>query len=59
LSSALFTPFNATVAATLLACALSVAGAVFLILEMDRPFGGVDSDLRTRSLRETLGRLGH
>ena len=53
----LFTPFNATVAAMLLACSLSVAGAMFLILEMDEPFGGV-IQISDAPLRETLGRLG-
>jgi Na+/H+ antiporter NhaC len=37
----LFTRFNATVIAALLVGALSVAGAVFLILEMNRPYSGV------------------
>ena len=36
-----FAPRNATVVAILFACALSVASAVFLILEMDGPFEGV------------------
>jgi hypothetical protein len=31
---------NLTVVVALLLCALSVAGAIFLILELDRPFGG-------------------
>lgn len=37
----LFAPRNATVVAILFASALSVASAVFLILEMDGPFEGV------------------
>jgi hypothetical protein len=37
----LFAPRNATVVIALLLCALSVSGAVFLILEMDRPLDGV------------------
>jgi len=42
-SFGLFAPRNATVVATLLACALSVASAVFLVLvlEMDTPFNGM------------------
>jgi hypothetical protein len=40
-SFGLFAPSNGTVIATLFACALSVAGAIFLILEMDGPFSGV------------------
>jgi len=40
-SFGLFAPTNSTVISVLLACALSVAGAVFLILEMDRPFQGL------------------
>ena len=37
----LLTPFNGTVVAALLVGALSVAGALFLILEMDRPYSGL------------------
>lgn len=40
-SFGLFAPRNATVTAALLMCALSVAGAIFLILEMDGPFDGL------------------
>jgi cytochrome bd-type quinol oxidase subunit 2 len=39
-SLALFAPTNATVRAVLFVCALSTSGAIFLILEMDRPFDG-------------------
>ena len=34
-------PPNATVHFVLIASALCVAGAIFLILELDRPFGGL------------------
>lgn len=37
----LFAPSNGTVVTALLLCATSVAGALFLILEMDDPFGGI------------------
>jgi len=37
----LFAPMNATVAAGLFVSALSVAGAVLLILDMYSPFGGL------------------
>jgi hypothetical protein len=40
-SFGLFAPRNATVLAVLFVCALSVGGAVFLILEMDGPFDGL------------------
>ena len=40
-SFGLFAPGNLTVIGVLFACALSVAGAVFLILELDRPFQGL------------------
>ena len=36
----LFAPRHATVVAALLVCALSLSAAIFLILEMDRPFDG-------------------
>jgi hypothetical protein len=39
-SLALFAPNNNTVRAVMLVCTLSTAGAIFLILEMDRPFSG-------------------
>ena len=40
-SFALNAPRNATVVAAFLVCALSIGGAIFLILEMDRPLDGV------------------
>ena len=40
-SFGLFAPRNATVIAVLTVCAVSVAAAVFLVLEMDGPFSGV------------------
>jgi hypothetical protein len=40
-SFGLFAPRNGTVIAVLLVCALSVASAIFLILEMDGPFAGL------------------
>jgi hypothetical protein len=40
-SFGLFAPSNSTVVVVLLLCALSVAGSVFLVLEMDRPLEGL------------------
>jgi len=40
-SFGLFAPRNVTVMVALCVCALSVAGAIFLILEMDSPFEGL------------------
>ena len=40
-SFGLFAPPNATVIATFIVCAMSVAGAIFLIVELDRPFEGL------------------
>lgn len=40
-SLGLFAPSNGTVIATLIVCALSVSGAIFLILELDRPVQGL------------------
>jgi hypothetical protein len=37
----LFGPRNYTVIVTLLACALAVSGAIFIILEMYTPFSGI------------------
>ena len=41
ISFGLFAPRNGTVIAVLFVCALSVASAIFLILEMDGPFSGL------------------
>jgi hypothetical protein len=40
-SFSLLAPSNATTTFALMVSALSVAGAIFLILELDRPFGGL------------------
>jgi hypothetical protein len=40
-SFGLFAPRHATAVAMLLVCALSIAAAIFIILEMDHPFSGV------------------
>jgi Protein of unknown function (DUF4239) len=54
----LFAPPNTTVVATLLLCALSVSGAIFLVLELDRPFAGliVISDAPLHNAITHLGR---
>ena len=57
-SFSLFSPPNPTVIVTLLVCALSVSGAIFLILELDRPFGGF-IQISSAPLRDALARLGH
>jgi hypothetical protein len=57
-SFSLFARPNVTVVATLLVCALSVSCAIFLILELDRPFEGfikISSEPLVRAL-ELLGR---
>jgi hypothetical protein len=56
-SFSLFTRPNLTVVVTLLLCALSVAGALFLILELDRPFDGL-IQLSSDPLRRALAQLG-
>ena len=57
-SLSLFAPNNWTVNTVLLACALSVASAIFLIIEMDEPFGGIlhISDAPFRSAVDYLER---
>src|SRR5262249_21951418 len=52
----LFAPANATVVITLLVCALSVSGAIFLILELDRPFEGL-IQISSAPLRAALEQL--
>ena len=56
-SFGLFARANATVVAALLAGAASVAGAVFLILELDRPLDGL-MRLSTEPLRHTVEVVG-
>ncbi len=56
-SFSLFAPPNATVFSTLLVCTLAVSSAVFLILELDRPFDGM-IQISSAPLRSTLERLG-
>jgi hypothetical protein len=56
-SFGLFAPFNATVIGVLLVCALSVAGAIFLVLEMDRPFEGL-IQISSAPLQNALAHLG-
>lgn len=53
----LFAPRNATVAMVLLACALSISSAMFLILEMDRPFEGM-MKISSAPVRYALAHLG-
>jgi hypothetical protein len=56
-SFGLYAPANPTIIVTLGFCALSVAGAIFLILDMALPFAGV---IRVSSapLDRALGQLG-
>jgi hypothetical protein len=57
LSFGLFAPRNATVIATLLLCAFSVSGAIFLILELDRPFVGI-IQISSAPMRNAVARIG-
>jgi len=54
----LLAPRNATVIVVLLICALSASGALYLILELDRPYGGLIaiSDAPLRAALSYLGR---
>ena len=56
-SFGLFAPRNATVIAVLFVCALSVSGAIFLILELDRSFEGL-LQVSSAPLRAALAQLG-
>ena len=56
-SFGLFAPYNATVVATLFVCALSVSGAIFLILELDSPFAGL-LQISDVPLRDAIAHLG-
>jgi hypothetical protein len=57
ISFGLFAPFNATVVSSLLISALSVSGAIFLILEMYGPYAGV-IQISSAPLRAALAHLG-
>lgn len=50
-------PRNLTVIVVLIVCMLSVAGALFLVLEMDRPFDGI-MQVSSAPLKAALTRLG-
>jgi hypothetical protein len=57
ISFGLFAPFNATVVSSLFVSALSVSGAILLILEMYSPYSGL-IQLSSAPLRATLAHLG-
>jgi hypothetical protein len=52
----LFSPPNATVIVALALCAMAVSGAVFVTLEMYRPFEGI-VQLSSTPLREALAHM--
>jgi hypothetical protein len=54
----MFAPRNATTIAALFVCALSVACAIFLILEMDSPFDGLIM-ISPDPLRYACSRINH
>jgi len=56
-SCGLFAPPNPIVITSLLICALSVGGAMFLIVDLDQPFGGL-IQISGNSLRNALSQLG-
>jgi len=56
-SFGLFAPSNATVVTVLLLCALSTAGAIFLILEMEQPFAGLIK-ISSAPVRDAISHLG-
>ena len=53
----LFAPRNPTVIAVLFVCALSVAGALFLIVDLSQPFQGV-FQIPGTPFRKALTQLG-
>jgi hypothetical protein len=56
-SFGLFSPPNATVIGVLFVCAFSVSGAIFLILELGRPFEGL-LQLSSAPMRHALAQIG-
>lgn len=57
-SFGLFAPANGTAVVALMVASLSVAGSIFLILELDQPFGGV-IQIPSTPLRNALEHLGN
>jgi hypothetical protein len=57
ISFGLFSPVNMTVITILLICGLSISGAIFLILELDRSFEGT-MKISSAPFRYALARLG-
>jgi hypothetical protein len=57
MSIGLFAPHNTTVIATLLVCALSVSGAIFMIIELDQPFVGMIR-ISSAPVKNALAHLG-
>jgi hypothetical protein len=57
ISFGLFAPFNATVVSSLFVSALSVSGAIFLILEMYTPYAGL-IQISSAPLRAAVAHLG-
>jgi hypothetical protein len=57
LGISLFAPRNGTLTAVSLACSLSVASAIFLIIEMDQPFQGL-LQISSTPLRTAITMLG-
>ena len=53
----LIAPRNATVVAVQVVCILSVAAAIFLVLELDRPFDGIVG-IPSTPVRDALSRVG-
>src|SRR5262249_42355758 len=56
-SFGLYAPRNATIVASFFVCSLSVAGAMLLVIELDRPFSGL-IQIPTASMRDALALIG-
>jgi len=52
-----FAPRNVTTVSGIALCALAIAGAIFVVLEMYAPFGGV-MRIPSAALEDAIGRLG-
>ena len=55
-SIGMFAPSNSTVVTALMLAALSVSGAIFLILELDQPFGGL-IQISSEPMRNVLNHI--
>jgi len=58
LTFGLLSPYNGTVISIVIVCAISVGGAIFIVIDMAHPYGGLIY-VSDEPLRVALSRMGH